>query len=120
MAKISLTDRQRYALVAHLNRVSCTSRAEQRAIDRIFSAPQGDESNGLDLDPIALQCDAATSLPRLTDFDNETVREYSLTSDTRDHLITFLEPTPQAPMAGGMARQLSAISAALIRSRDGE
>lgn len=107
MAEIKLSARDRFALYVHINPQPVAGRAEQRKLDRLWSA--------LALDPIAAVCEPKREGSRSTDFDDEK-KPIELTSDMRDQLIDLLD----RPMTGGLSRLLGPISAELIRARDGE
>lgn len=105
MAKIDLTDRERFALFVQLNSMQVKDRAEGRRLDKVWVA--------LNLDAVAETARRGANSDG--SFDHEARATYELTSDQRDSLIEYLDK----PMTGGMARLIVRIGDELLRSRDG-
>lgn len=108
MAKLQLSDRERWAMFVHLNGLPVQGRSEHRKVDRLWTT--------LSLDAIAMACEAKREGVRATDWDHEVRTEFELTSDQRDYLIDALEK----PMGSGLSRILFPIEELLVKSRDGD
>jgi len=105
MAKVSISDRQRYALYLILNPMQHANRSERKRIDKLW--------DDIALDEIALRCDKPVSH---LDFNNtETEREIS--SEQRD-LIIDIVARPGINTAIG--RLLNPVETSLLKAREGD
>jgi hypothetical protein len=109
MARVTLTERSHYAVAARLTGTTVPDTLTRRRMDRMFVALKIDD----------LPRDFMLKLNNLAAEWDKTPKEFPLTSDQRDDLISWLEPTPQAPLTGLMSRWLGAVYDELKDARDG-
>lgn len=109
MVTVSATNRERFALYLVLNPMQHTNRQERKRADRIFDA--------LELGGISDTVDTLGGNVSHLSFDPSTPKEYELTSEQRDLLISLLD---RPGVNTGTGRLLGRLEAELIKSRDGE
>jgi hypothetical protein len=111
MAKINLTDRERYAIFVIINPMSHADRSARRAFDKLWDR--------LNLDEIASKAEHLNPhvAPPHLSFGNADAIEYDCTSDQRDMLIDKVcGITGLSTMFG---RMLNRAEAEMVRAREG-
>lgn len=102
MPRFDFSLRDRHSLKWHLNSLTIRDRAEDKNLDKVWTALKLDDIiTKPNTDPDALD---VAKVP------------YELTVDERDHLITWLDQ----PKMGAMSRLLRDVDKALLKSRDEE
>lgn len=108
MAKIYASPRERFALFLILNPMQHNNRQERKRADRIFDA--------LELGAIGDTVDRLGGQTTHLGFSPIDGKDYELTSDQRDLLISFLD----RPVSLAIGRLVKRLESDLIKGRDGE
>jgi len=107
---LSLTEKQRAALVWRLGNVNATDVPTQRRLGRAYDA--------LKLDDLAPEVTAQLTVPGAR-WDTMQA-SFPISSAIRDDLIAWIEPTERAPLNGFFGRILMPLYDLLKEGRDGK